>query len=186
VLRLYALLICLPLAAQNSTLQIRIVEGEGIDYAGGSRATRGITVQVSDAGGKPVEGENVTFQLPADGPTGVFSNGSRMELAVTGADGRASVWGMRWNKVTGPLELRAVATKDESRASIACPLNLTEPEAKVARSHRKLWIVLAAVGGVAGVAIVKGGSSAAAASGGSGAVVSAPTFGAPTIAISHP
>ncbi len=50
-------------------------------YAAGSRATRGIAVQVFDGDGKTVEGASVAFQLPENGPTGVFSSGSRMELA---------------------------------------------------------------------------------------------------------
>lgn len=179
------LLAILPLAAQDTGLQIKIIEGEGVAYAARSRATRGIAVQVVDARGTAVEGASVTFQLPADGPSGVFASGGRMELAATGVDGRASVWGMQWNRVTGPLELRITAAKDQMRASIVCPLNLTEAAPKEARSHRKLWIILGIAGGVAGAAATLGGSSS---QGGNGAaaVVNTPTIGAPAVVISHP
>jgi hypothetical protein len=181
---LWLLAISIPLVAQ-SAMEIRIVEGEGIGYAAGSRATRGIAVQVSDGAGNPVQGANVIFVLPDDGPTGVFTSGGRMELAVTGADGRASAWGMRWNRITGPLELRITATKGLARANIVCPLNLTEAPPKVARSHRLLWIGIAVAGGVVGAVAARGGSSAAGSSS-SAAVVSAPTIGAPTLTLSHP
>jgi hypothetical protein len=170
-----------PLTAQ--TLEIRIVEGEGMGYPAGSRATRGIAVQVIDDG-KPAEGATVVFLLPASGPTGVFISGERMELAVTGADGRASVWGMHWNRVTGPLELRITATKGQGRASVVCPLELTEAEAKVARSHRKIWIGLAVAGGVVGAAVVRAAASPASTNGTT--PMNPPTLGTPTIAISHP
>ncbi len=185
VLRWLAFAICLPLAGQDAALQVRIVEGEGMGYAAGSRATRGISVQVFDGDGKPVSGANVTFQLPENGPTGVFSSGSRMELAVTGSDGRTSVWGMRWNRVTGPFELRVSATKNQMRGSAACPLELTEAEVKVGRSHRKLiWIGLAIGGGVAGAVMARGAISSASTAGTT--PVNPPAFGNPTIAISHP
>ena len=99
--------------AQNdpAILLIHIVEGEGAVYAIGSRATRGVTVQVTDETGKPVESAVVSFRLPDDGPTGEFSSGMRTEIVPTGADGRANVWGMQWNRVTGPLEVRITAAK---------------------------------------------------------------------------
>ena len=56
------LLVLLPLAAQSdpAILLIRIVEGEGAVYPIGSRATRGVTVQVTDETGRPVDRAAVT------------------------------------------------------------------------------------------------------------------------------
>ena len=115
------------LAAQNdpAILLIHIVEGEGAVYAIGSRATRGVTVQVTDETGKPVDSAAVSFRLPDDGPTGEFSSGMRTEIVPTGADGRANVWGMQWNRVTGPLEVRITAAKGEARAGTVCGLYLS-------------------------------------------------------------
>jgi hypothetical protein len=190
----------LTLAAQNdpAILQIRIVEGEGTVYPIGSRATRGITVQVSDETGKPVDSAAVSFRLPDDGPTGEFSSGMRTEIITTSADGRANVWGMQWNRVTGSLEVRITAAKGQARAGTVCGLVLTnalvaaEPRItgrdKTAsggwRSHRKIWIGvgIAAAAFVSVAAISSRGTPSPVAAAG----VNAPKIGTPTIIIGKP
>jgi len=187
-----------PLAAQNdpAILLIRIVEGEGAAYPIGSRATRGVTVQVTDETGKPVEGTAVSFRLPDDGPSGTFSSGMRMEMVTTGPDGRANVWGMQWNRVTGPLEVRITAAKGGVRAGTVCDLYLsnalvtseprtTAPAGSLIHklSHKKIWIgVGVAAVAFAGVAAVssRGTPSTAA------ATVNAPQIGTPSIIIGRP
>ena len=190
----------LPLAAQNdpAILLIRIVEGEGAVYPIGSRATRGVTVQVTDETGKPVESAAVAFRLPGDGPTGTFSSGMQTEVVNTGPDGRANVWGMQWNRVSGPLEVRITAAKGQARAGTVCGLYLTNTLASAEprignkgqppggwRSHKKVWIAVGiAAAGFVGVAAVssRGTPSTAAASAG----VNAPLIGTPTIIIGKP
>ena len=97
----FLFLLRLPLAAQNdpAILLIRIVEGEGTVYPIGSRATRGVTVQVTDESGKPVDSAAVVFRLPQDGPTGTFSSGMQTEIVTTTADGRAKL-----HKQTSPSQ----------------------------------------------------------------------------------
>jgi hypothetical protein len=174
-------------------LLIRIVEGEGSVYAVGSRATRGVTVQVTDETGKPVESASVVFRLPSDGPSGTFSSGTQTEIVGTAADGRASVWGMQWNRMTGPLEVRITAAKGQARAGTVCGLYLSnalatsEPRPSAGggwRSHRRIWIgagiAAAAFVGVAAISS-RGAPSAAAAPGGN-----PPQIGAPSIIIGKP
>jgi hypothetical protein len=191
------LLLLLPLAAQNdpAILQIHIVEGEGAVYPIGSRATRGVTVQVTDETGKPVNSAAVSFRLPDDGPTGEFSSGMRTEIVTTGVDGRANVWGMQWNRVTGPLEVRITAAKGEARAGTVCGLylsnapaadtRLTEPRTAAPsgwRRHRKIWMgVGIAAAAFVGVAAVSSRGTPSAAAG-----VNAPQIGTPSIIIGKP
>jgi hypothetical protein len=174
-----------------SILTIRVAEGDGAAYPIGSRATRGVTVLVTDETGRPVEGATVSFTLPAEGPGGVFSTGGRTEIAATRADGRAAVWGMQWNRAAGPFELRITAVKGQARAGVVSSQSLSSaPEARVdtkirsaGGSHKLLWISLvvagAAVVGVAGVAGRKpsdaGGSS-----------VTPLKIGTPTISLGTP
>jgi hypothetical protein len=189
-------LLHLSLAAQSdpAILLIRVVEGEGAVYPIGSRATRGVTVQVTDETGRPVDSAAVSFRLPDDGPTGMFSSGMNTEIVTTGMDGRANVWGMQWNRVTGPLQIRITAAKGQARAGTVCGLYLNnalfagEP-AKSApglwRSHRKIWIgVGIAAAAFVGVAAIssRGIPSAAAAAAG----VNAPQIGTPSIIIGKP
>jgi hypothetical protein len=99
-------------------IQLRVLEGEGAVYGIGSRATRGLTVQVTDESGKPVEGASVSFTLPVAGPGGTFKSGLRTEVLTTQADGKAAIWGMQWNRLPGPFEIKITASKDQARAGI--------------------------------------------------------------------
>jgi hypothetical protein len=175
-------------------LQIRVLEGEGVAYPLGGRATRGVTVQVTDETGKPIEGASVSFRLPEEGPSGTFSNGSRTEIATTKADGKAAAWGMQWNRTEGSFEIRITAAKGQARAGTVCAVNLsklpsTELQSgstaplKLGKSHKWLWITLA-VAGAAGALIaataLKGNSTPV------GPTVTPTTIGIPTIVIGHP
>src|SRR5437879_5619201 len=64
---LVAYLVTAILAQDPAILQVRVVDGEGAVYAIGTRATRGVTVQVTDETGKPVEGASISFRLPEEG-----------------------------------------------------------------------------------------------------------------------
>jgi hypothetical protein len=173
-----------------SLLTIRVAEGDGAAYPIGSRATRGLTVLVTDEAGRPVEGATVSFTLPAEGPGGVFTSGARTEIAATHADGRAAVWGMQWNRTAGPFEIRITAVKGPARAGVVSSQSLSNaPEVRDASqpkvhsgwgSHKLLWISLVVVGaaavGVAGVA-ARNASTAAASS------VTPLKIGTPTISL---
>ena len=174
-------------------LLIRILEGEGAVYPIGSRATRGVTVQVTDETGKPVDSAAVVFRLPEDGPTGTFSSGTRTEVVTTGPDGRANVWGMQWNRLPGPLEVRITAAKGQARAGTVSGMYLSnavvssEPrQSKVHswRSHKKIWIGagIAAAAFVGAAAISSRGTPSTA----SAAGVNAPQIGTPSIIIGKP
>ena len=99
-------------------VQLKVVEGEGMVYHPGTRATRGLTVLVTDENGQPIRNAAVSFRLPDEGPSGVFSSGLRTEVVTTGSDGLASVWGMQWNKTAGAVQIRITAIKDQARAGI--------------------------------------------------------------------
>ncbi len=175
-------------------LQIRVLEGEGVAYPLGGRATRGVTIQVTDETGRPMEGASVSFRLPEEGPSGTFSSGSRTEITTTKADGRASAWGMQWNRTEGSFEIRITAVKGQARAGTVCSVylsKLTETMAesgsaspvKIARSHKWLWITLAVVGAAGAVVAVT--ALAGKSTTPIGPTVTPTTIGTPTIVIGH-
>jgi hypothetical protein len=111
---------------------------------------------------------SVNFGLPETGPTGVFADGSKSELVATKADGRASVWGMRWNRQAGSFNIRITAGKGATRAGTVVGLTLADAPAPAgsagsagSSSHKWLWVALS-VAGAAGVGIAlaaRGGGS---------------------------
>jgi hypothetical protein len=171
-------------------LQIRVIEGEGVAYPLGGRATRGVTVQVTDETGKPIENASVSFRLPEEGPSGTFSNGSRLEIVTTKADGRAAAWGMQWNRTEGSFEIRITAVKGQARAGTVCAVYLSKSTAetaapvKLAKSRKWLWITLAVAGG-AGIAVAVG-AVAGKSSTPAGPATTPTTIGTPTIVIGPP
>ena len=187
------------LAANASVIiQLKVVEGEGVVYRTGVRATRGLTVLVTDENGKPVENAAVSFRLPEEGASGLFNSGLRTEVVTTGPDGRASVWGMQWNKTPGPMEIRITAVKDQARAGIistqylndtavpqAAPQAGSEGTFKASHKSKTKWLVIGAlVGGAAAAGMVFGQSHSAAP-----AASTAPagiSIGTPSIIVGHP
>jgi hypothetical protein len=140
---------------------LKVVDGEGVVYRTGTRATRGLTVVVTDETGKPVDMAAVSFRLPDGGASGTFNTGLRTEIVTTGPDGRATVWGMQWNKTAGPVEIRVTAIKDQARAGIVSTQYLSDAVAAKSGGegvftashggHKWLWVAGAiAVGAVGG------------------------------------
>ena|SRR5271165_305184 len=189
---LLAVIITQQVVDDPAILQIRVIEGEGVVYPLGGRATRGVTVQVTDETGKPIENASVSFRLPEQGPSGTFSNGSRLEIVTTKADGRAAAWGMQWNRTEGPFEIRITAVKGQAHAGTVCAVYLSKATdetgssspVKVARSLKWMWITLAVAGGAA--VAVAAGAVAGKSSPPAGPTSTPTTIGTPTIVIGHP
>jgi hypothetical protein len=115
-------------------------------------------VQVLDEKGNPVMGADVTFRLPADGASGVFTGGSATRLASTDDTGQAVVKGLVPNKTAGDFTIEAVASLANLRGSASLPGS----NVKEGCSHTPLIVLLvlaAAGGGTAALAAGKGGSN---------------------------
>jgi hypothetical protein len=102
--------------AQVAVLQIKVLEGEGAVHPAGARIAHPLTVEVTDETGQPVAGAAVSFQLPPEGPSGLFSNGLRTDLILTDAAGRASIHSVQLNRTGGQFRIRITAVKEQARA----------------------------------------------------------------------
>jgi hypothetical protein len=102
--------------AQIAVLQIKVLEGEAAVHPPGARIVRPLTVEVTDENGRPVAGAAVSFQLPPEGPSGLFSNGLRTDLVLTDASGRASIHSVQLNRIGGQFRVRITAVKEQARA----------------------------------------------------------------------
>jgi len=173
-------------------VQLKVVDGDGAVYRPGTRATHGLTVLVTDETGKPVDMAAVSFRLPDEGASGTFNSGLRTEIVTTGLDGRATVWGMQWNKTPGPVEIRVTAIKEQARAGIISTQFLSETAAAKAGGegvftashggHKWLWVTgVIAVGAIgAGAAFFLLNKSSPQTTSATGV-----TVGAPTVIVGH-
>jgi hypothetical protein len=73
-------------------------------------------VELTDEAGRPVAGAGISFQLPPEGPSGLFSNGLRTDLVLTDGSGRASIHSMQLNRTGGQFRIRITAVKEQARA----------------------------------------------------------------------
>lgn len=175
-------------------VQLQVVGGEGATYQPGTRATRGITVLVTDEAGQPVNMASVSFRLPDQGATGTFSSGLRTEVVTTGPDGRASVWGMKWNNTPGTVQVRITAVKDQARAGIISTQYISEHAALTAGGqgefkashggHKWIWFVVAAAAAGGGAfAFLHSRSSSSSTTNSADTGIS---IGTPTVIVSQP
>jgi hypothetical protein len=117
-----ALVLALPFVAmaQIAVLQIKVLDGEAAVHSAGARVPHPITVEVTDDSGRPVPGAAVSFQLPPEGPSGLFSNGLRTDLVLTDVSGRASIHSFQLNRTGGQFRIRITAVKEQARAGAVC------------------------------------------------------------------
>src|SRR5580658_7332520 len=113
-----ALVLALPCVAmaQIAVLHIKVLDGEGAVHPAGAHITLPLTVEVTDETGRPVAGAAVSFQLPPEGPSGLFSNGLRTDLVLTDASGHASIHSVQLNRAGGQFRIRITAVKEQARA----------------------------------------------------------------------
>jgi hypothetical protein len=178
----------IPVSAQepeSTKLTISVLEGEGAINNIHQRVAREAMVQVQDVNHKPVAGAAVTFFLPENGASGLFSNGTRTLTVMTDDTGRAVARGMVPNKVPGQVEVRVVAKfKTLTGETIIHQQNVAAALAAGATagaiSGKVLAIILATA--AAGVA---GGVVAATHTGGGGSSPVIITPGTPTVGAPH-
>lgn len=115
--------------AQIAILQIKVLEGEGAVHPGGAHVSKPLTVEVTDDLGHPVAGAAVSFQLPPEGPSGLFANGLRTDLVITDAAGHATIHAIQLNRISGQLRIRITAVKEQARAGIVSFQSIGESQA---------------------------------------------------------
>ena len=177
-------------AAQSPAIRIVVLVGENAMNVVKKGTGVMPVVQVLDQNGKPVEGAEVTFVAPGDGPSVQFTDGSRSATITTDSEGKASpIGGVALN--TGDFEYQITGLFHDQRATVAIQqTNVTSQGSPAksggasAHSSHLVWWVVGGVAAAAAVGIAVGlghGGSAAASSppsavigAGSGLTVGAP------------
>ena len=135
--RAIAVLIPLVLAAQDAALHISVVSGEGAAYSAGAHAAKPLTIEVTDAAGRPVAGARVSFQAPVEGPGGVFASGLQTDLATTDSSGRATLRSLQLNRVPGAFHIRITAAKEQARAGTVVKQFIGDANAPLQSADRR-------------------------------------------------
>ena len=120
-----------------------------------------MVVLIRDETRQPVAGAAVSFHLPQEGPSGVFSNGLRTDVTTSDRRGQATPRAVKWNRVPGRLQMRIIVSKEQVRASsfsvqlIAEPTPLARRGSDLVQGSRRGWmwalLALAAAVATAGV-----------------------------------
>jgi hypothetical protein len=197
--------------AQIAVLHLKVLEGEGAVHPAGAHVSHPIIVEVTDDAGRPVAGAAVSFQLPPDGPGGLFSNGLRTDLAMTDSSGHATLHSMQLNRTAGSFRIRITAVKEQARAGIvsvqyigeaggvqeaksgAAPAQtasatqhsagITPNNSKMSSGSHKKWIILGVLAAAGGAAFAGVSRASKSSSSPSSSSVS---IGTPTINVGSP
>lgn len=141
-----------------------------------------LVVQVLDQNLRPVEGAQVVFRFPIQGPGAEFPGGQSSQTARTNADGQASAVGWVANKQLGNFQVHINASMaNQLGEAVITMTNANKIVEGVKEKHKSFWsskwakisIIAAAAGITAGVVLATRGG------GGTTTVTASP--GAPTV-----
>jgi len=115
-----------------------------------------LVVNVLDQNSRPVEGANVVFRFPLNGPSASFPNGEKSKTARTNADGQAAAVGWVANGEVGTFQVHVTATRGnelgETTVSMSNVTRIAEEKRK--GKHKSAWsspwVKVAVIAGVAG------------------------------------
>ena len=134
-----------------------------------NRVMAPLVVQVLDQNDQPVEGADVIFRFPLNGPSGNFPDQKTAETFRTNADGQAAATGWTANGKVGTFQVQVTASRgSEQGATTVSMTNVTRITEAQKRSRRKGWFSRwgkFAIGGGAAVVVAvvvlatRGGSS---------------------------
>jgi hypothetical protein len=160
----------------TSGLIISVLKGEGGRNSIKSRTGISIEMEVRDNQHKSVAGAQVIFRLPSFGASGSFPGGELTEHTTSGPDGHAVMSGFVPNNIEGRFNIKVTADSGNlSGSTIVSQVNVAELAADKPKSHKSLWILIAAGAG--------GGIAAGVLAGGKGGSPAAPPPLPPTVTV---
>lgn len=161
--------VVIPLLSSAETrgyLQVTVMKGEGSFNDVRRHLGHRPVVHVTDEMNNPVPGAQVTFLMPAIGPSGRFADGSRQCTVAADAQGVAEAAEFTPNYEEGRLSIKVSATYQGKTGSAVVSQSNTaaggyslETKGSSGRG-KKLAILVIAVGGAVGAALAfRGGNS---------------------------
>lgn len=144
--------------ATSEALRVLVLEGQASVNVVKTPVTVQPVVEVHDLNERPVEGAQVTFQLPKTGPGATFGNQQYSWVTKTNSKGQAAAEPMTANETLGSFNINVVASLGDRRGvALIQQTNVGFAGATVkpaSSGKKKLWIILSiAAGAAAGGAI---------------------------------
>ncbi|MDX2151230.1 MAG: hypothetical protein SFV54_10895 [Bryobacteraceae bacterium] len=101
-----------PAGAQGPVKELSVLVLEGNNAVNVIPMKRGVppVVEVRDRDERPIEGAQVTFELPAAGPSAIFPGNKRTLTVKTNVQGQALAAGMEPNSIPGAFSIRVTAS----------------------------------------------------------------------------
>lgn len=169
----------------EQNLKVRVLAGNGEMNDLQRHVMAPLVVQVVDQNERAIDGAEVVFRFPLNGPSATFLNGRNSVTVRTNSGGQAAAVNWMANGQVGSFQVQVTATYgNEEGATTVSMTNVTriEENATAKAEHKSLWshrwFKIAVIGGAAaGVAI---GVILATRGSGSGRTVTI-SPGAPTI-----
>ena len=153
----------LTLAAQDGSLHVVVLEGDGAINNIRSTRSKEPIVRIEDANKRGVAGAVVTFLAPASGAGAFFGDGGSSVTLTTDDRGEAVARRLHPNRIAGTFQIRVSASRDGRTAAASITQTNVDPGS---HTSSRTIAILAIVGGVAagGAAVAFHGGSAKAAS----------------------
>ncbi len=99
-----------------------------------------LVVEVLDQNDQPVEGADVVFRFPLNGPGASFSDQNTTSTFRTNADGQASAIGWMANGKVGTFQIQVTASRGvEQGSAVISMTNVTRITEAQKKSGKKLW-----------------------------------------------
>jgi hypothetical protein len=131
-----------------------------------------LVVQVLDNNDRPVEGADVVFRFPLDGPSAAFPNGRPSQTVRSNPQGQAAAINWTANSQVGTFQVHVTASYGnqigETTLSMTNVTTITAQMKKNQEKHKRFWsskwfkigVAVAAAAVVVGVVLAtRGGSS---------------------------
>ena len=170
-------------------LKMLVLAGNGEMNDLERRVMASLVVQVLDQNDRPVEGAEVVFRFPSNGPGAAFAAGKTSQIVRTTGTGEAAAVNWMANGEVGSFEVHVTATYgNEFGETIVKMSNVTrivesaKKGSKQSHWYSPTWVKIAIIGGVAGavagiILATRGGGHSST----SGTVPITVTPGSPTV-----
>jgi hypothetical protein len=166
-------------------LEIVIVEGDGAINNIKERTVREPVIEVDDENHKPIAGAAVVFFLPNQGPGGTFFDGTKSLTITTDAQGRAVARGIKFNNLSGQMQIRVTASSSgQTATAVITQTNVAGAAASgtgLSTTAKVLIVVGIAAGAAVGAVLATRGGSSSSSSGTPSAPSITITAGTPTV-----